>query len=138
MGAVEFGEHSDDDHEKSGKGEDGQENNGWKISACRVGVAVEIDEINETSSQDRGAREEQRCGAHEEFGGAIEDEHRDHGRSGLPDVLWDGTEEAGIACLGVYPDINRTDAKPVVACLDEGLHAVGEFGIEKDALTGFP
>ena len=52
--------------------------------------------------------------------------------------MGDGTEEAGIACLGVYPDIDRADAEPVVACLDEGLHAVGEFGIEKDALTGFP
>ncbi len=50
LGAVEFGEHSDDDHEKSGKGEDGQKNDGWKISACGVGVAVEIDEINETGS----------------------------------------------------------------------------------------
>jgi hypothetical protein len=137
LGAVEFCENGDDNHEKTGKGEDGQENDGWKICACGVGVAVEIDEINKTRSEDRGAREEQRCGGHEEPRWAIENKHRDHGRTGLPDVLGDGTEEAGIACLGVYPDINRTDAKSVVACLDEGLHAVGEFGIEKNAQAGF-
>ena len=58
LGAVEFGENGDDDHQRSGKGEDGQQNDGWKISACGVGVAVEIDEINETDSEDRGASEE--------------------------------------------------------------------------------
>ncbi len=99
-------------------------------------MAFDINKIDEAQPQGRGSREKECGGSHEQAAGAVENEHRHHGGAGFPDVLRNGAEESGVSGLWVDADIDRGDAKSVVACLDESFHAVGELGVEEDALAG--
>lgn len=134
IGVEEVAEDGHEDEEEAGDGEEGEEDEGGEVGASEF--ADVVDEPEEADAEDGGDEEEGDGEKGEEASGAIEQEHGEHGAAGFFEVLGDALKKSRGPGSGVDADIDGGDADAGGSGLDEGLHAVGEAGVDEDALAG--